>query len=200
MLRSKKRLLVLLAALPLTLVVFAILYVVGMAYLEGESRGFWQGLEWAAETLSTTGYGADHTWGHPLMVIFVVVVQFLGVVIIFLVFPVYLIPFLEERFEVRLPKEAPDASDHVVVFCYGPAVATLLDELKRAGLQTVVVEQEQPKARRLLAQGHAVVYGRLEDGVLERAGLARARTLICQRQRRRERSRDPGGPPDGLYG
>ncbi len=72
MLRSQKRLLVLLAALPLMLIAMAILYVLGMAYLESEPRGFWQGLEWAAETLSTTGYGADDTWRHPLMVIFVV--------------------------------------------------------------------------------------------------------------------------------
>ncbi len=45
MLRSQKRLLVLLAALPLMLIAMAILYVLGMAYLEGEPRGFWQGLE-----------------------------------------------------------------------------------------------------------------------------------------------------------
>ena len=30
-----------------------------MAALEGKPRTFWQSLEWAAETLSTTGYGAD---------------------------------------------------------------------------------------------------------------------------------------------
>ncbi len=41
------------------------------------------------------------------------------------------------------------------------------------------MEQEQPKARRLIERGHTVVYGTLEDGVLERAGMARAKTLIA---------------------
>ena len=179
MVRSQKRLLLLLAALPVLLVAAALLYMLGMSALEGESRGFWKALEWAAETLSTTGYGADHTWRHPLMVVFVVALQFLGVVLIFLVFPVYLIPFLEERFEVRLPKQAPDLTDHVVIFRYGPAVATLLEELKQAGQETVVAEPDEFEARRLLARGYTVVYGSLEDELLERARLIRARTLIA---------------------
>ncbi len=39
-----------------------------MAYLEGTPRGFWESLEWSAETLTTTGYGADSHWRHPAMV------------------------------------------------------------------------------------------------------------------------------------
>ena len=138
--RSRKRLLGLVAALPILILLGALLYMAGMARLEGESRGFWQAIGWAAETLSTTGYGGDHSWEHPAMVLFVVVLQFLGVFLVFLIFPLYLIPFLEERFEVRLPKEAPPLDDHVVIFGYGPAVESLLTELDRAGLETVVVE------------------------------------------------------------
>ena len=110
----------------------ALLYMAGMTYLEDKPRGFWDALEWAGESLSTTGYGADSKWSHPLMVLFVVLVQFIGVFLVFLVFPVYLIPFLEERFEPRLPKDTPDVRDHVVIFDYGPPVATLLEELERA--------------------------------------------------------------------
>ena len=76
------------------------------------------------------------------MVVFVVVLQFIGVFLVFLIFPLYLIPFLEERFEVRLPKEVPPLDGHVVIYGYGAAVETLLSELARAGLETVVVEAE----------------------------------------------------------
>ena len=86
------------------MIVTALLYMAGMTYLEGKPRNFWDALEWAGETLSTTGYRADSSWRHPLMVLFVVLVQFIGVFIVFLVFPVYLIPFLEDRFETRLPR------------------------------------------------------------------------------------------------
>ncbi len=177
--RSQKRLLLLLAALPVLLVVTAVLYMLGMGFFEGESRGFWEAFEFVSETLSTTGYGADARWSHPLMVIFVVVLQFLGVFLIFLIFPIYLIPVLEERFEVRLPRSAPDARDHVLIYRYGSAVATLLEQARAAGLETVVIEPDSSQARRLAEKGHSVVRGRLDDGVLERAGISRARALIA---------------------
>ncbi len=68
-----------------------------MDQLEGRPRGFWSSLEWAAETLSTIGYGADHSWQHPLMGIYVALVQFVGVFLVFLIFPLVLIPLLEKR-------------------------------------------------------------------------------------------------------
>ena len=177
--RSKKRLLGLVAALPILVLLAALVYMVGMAELEGEPRGFWQAIGWSAETLSPTGYGSDTTWRHPVMVIFVVVLQFMGVFLVFLIFPLYLIPFLEERFEVRLPKQVPPMDDHVVIYGYGAPVETLLAELARAGVETVVVEGDEGMARRMVEKGQRVVYGDLVDDALERARLEHARTLIA---------------------
>ncbi|HTN71667.1 MAG TPA: TrkA family potassium uptake protein, partial [Methylomirabilota bacterium] len=73
--RSHKRLLVLIGALILLLVILAVFYMAGMSYFENKPRGFWDAFQWAGETLSTTGYGADASWRHPLMVIYVVLVQ-----------------------------------------------------------------------------------------------------------------------------
>ena len=179
MLDTKRRLLLLLLGLPTLILLVALLYMGGMRLLEGEARGFWQALEWSAETLSTTGYGADARWTSPVMVVFVVMVQFLGVFLIFLVFPIYLIPFLEERFEARLPTSASDAEGHVLIYQFGAPVATLLDELERNGVPAVVIEDEEAEARRLIEKGHQVVYGRLEDGVLEASNLSRARALVA---------------------
>ncbi len=179
MLRSRKRLLGLVAVLPVLVLLASLVYMLGMAQLEGEPRGFWRSVGWAAETLTTTGYGSDTTWSHPVMVVFVVVLQFIGVFLVFLIFPLYLIPFLEERFEVRLPKEVPPVEGHVVIFGYGPAVETLLEELARAGLETVVVEADEGLARRMVEQGQKVVYGGLVDDALRRARLESARTLIA---------------------
>ncbi len=112
------------------------------------------------------------------MVLYVVLVQFTGVFLIFLIFPIYLIPFLEERFETRLPRETVDLKDHVVIFHHGPPVATLLEELEAAQITTLVVEEEEAEARRLLEHGHRMVYGNLDEGVLERTSLDKARALI----------------------
>ena len=125
--RSQQRLAVLLLSVPAMLVASALFYQWGMAALEHSPRSFWMALEFASETFSTTGYGADSTWGHPLMVLFVVFLQFLGVFFVFLIVPVYLVPFLEERFEERLPRTAPpNLKDHVIIYRFGPAVETLI--------------------------------------------------------------------------
>lgn len=176
--RSLRRLILLVGVVLGLLVAFALAYQFGMARLEGRERTFWNALEWSAETLSTTGYGADASWRHPAMVLLVVVVQFVGVFLVFLVFPIYLIPFLEERFEKRLPREAPRVRDHIVVLRSGPAVETLLGELRDAGLVPVVVEDDEPKARRLFDAKHHVVAASVGDGGLERARIAEARSLV----------------------
>ena len=178
MLGSYNRFVVLIGALLLVLLTMTLLYMLGMYYIEGESRGFWRALQWAAGTVSTTGYGGDTSWQHPVMVVFVVCAQFIGVVLLFLVFPIYLIPFLEERFETRLPKEASKAKNHVVIFDYGPAVATLLTELEQANIATVVIDEDEADARRLMEQGHQVIYGNLDEGVLFKSNLHQARALI----------------------
>jgi Trk K+ transport system NAD-binding subunit len=176
--RSQKRLLALLASLLAVLVVAALLYMAGMNHLEGKPRGFWQALGWASETLSTTGYGADATWSHPLMVCLVVLVQFLGVFLVFLIFPIYLIPFLEERFETRLPGDCTAARNHVLIYRNGPAVASLIEELKLAGVTPIIIEEDEAEARRVLEAGHRVVYGSLEGNVMTRVALAKSRALI----------------------
>jgi len=176
--RSYTRFLMLIGAVLTLLLAMTLLYMLGMYFLEGQSRGFWQALQWAAGTASTTGYGGDTSWSHPVMVVYVVCAQFIGVILLFLIFPIYLIPFLEERFETRLPKEATNAKDHVVIFDYGPAVATLLTELEQANIATVVIDEDEADARHLLEQGHQVIYGNLDEGVLRKSNLNQARALI----------------------
>jgi len=147
--RSRRRLLLLLAAVPVLVLLLALLYQAGMAALEGQRRGFWDSVLWAASTLTTTGYGLDHQWRHPAMVVYVTVVQFLGLFMVYLIFPIFFIPFLEERFEVRLPQESPrDMAHHVVIYRHGPAVETLISELTAARVPTLVLEPDEAAARR----------------------------------------------------
>ncbi|MGZ8486316.1 MAG: potassium channel family protein [Candidatus Binatia bacterium] len=176
--RPYNRFIILLGSLISLLLVMSLLYMLGMYFLENKPRGFWQALQWAAGTASTTGYGGDISWQHPLMVVYVVIAQFIGVILLFLIFPIYLIPFLEERFETKLPKESANAKNHVVIFDYGPAVATLITELRQTNIPTVIIDEDETDARHLLEQGHQVIYGNLDEGVLEKANLRAARALI----------------------
>lgn len=177
--RSSRRLLVLVLSLPALLLALTSLYMLGMHHLEGDPRAFWAALEWASETLTTTGYGKDAAWDHPLMVCFVVAVQFAGVFLVFLVVPVFLIPFLEERFEGRLQTRLPELDGKVVVYHYGPAVVTLLEELTHAGVEAVVIEEDEATARRLRDRGVPVVHRSIEDEESDLTGLAAARAIVA---------------------
>lgn len=178
--RSQKRLLVLFLALSLSLVVAALLYQAGMARLEGKSRTFWDSLEWAAETLSTTGYGADSRWSHPLMIIFIVLVQLAGVLLFFLVIPIFLVPFLEERFEERLPRRADEKlSHHVIVYRFGPAVETLLQRLRGGDVPSLVVEIDEAQARVVAEMAQPVVFSRSEEDALDVCRLDAARAIVA---------------------
>ena len=176
--RSTRRLIVLLASLPVAVVILGVLYMLGMTYLENDPRGFWSSVEWAAETLTTTGYGADSRWQHPLMNLFVITTQFLGMFLIVLIFPVYVLPYLEEQFEARLQRALPRMDGRVLIQGYGPAVDSLVVELGHAGIPLVILEQDDPLARSLRGRGYDVVAGNLEEQADLLAGVEQARALI----------------------
>jgi len=155
------------------------LYMLGMTRLEGQHRDFFSALGFVAETITTTGYGADAHWQTPTMVLFVISLQILGVMMVYMVIPLILIPVLEQRFEARLPTYAKGLRAPVVVVRYGPAVQTLLAELGRAGTDTVVIETEEALARRLVASGQRTVYAEGIASALEHVQLATARALIA---------------------
>ncbi len=177
--RSTRRLLALAVGLLAFVVGSALLYQFGMAALEGKPRSFWDAVEWAAETLSTTGYGYDSRWSHPAMVILVIAVQFVGVFLFFLVVPIFMIPFLEERFEERLPREAGDISRHIVIYRFGPAVETLLQRLRSDGVPALVVETDETAARAVLEMQQRVVFSRAEEDALDACRLSEARALVA---------------------
>jgi Trk K+ transport system NAD-binding subunit len=178
--RSSRRLALLVIGLAAFVVLTAVLYQIGMARLEGKPRSFWQSFEWAGESLSTTGYGADAKWSHPVMVMFVVAVQFVGVFLVFLIIPIYLVPFLEERFEERVPRTA-DArlANHIVVYRFGPAVETLLQRLKMKDVPSLVVEIDETPARAVMETGQPVVFTRNEEDALDVCRLEHARAIVA---------------------
>jgi len=163
---------------PALVVALAFVYRLGMAHLEGKPRTIGESLQWAVATMTTTGFGRDTTWTHPLMELFVIGAEFAGVVLIFLVFPVFVIPFLEERFEARLATELPDLDGHVLIYRYGPAVASLIEELEQADVPAVIFEEDEATARRLQDRSHQVVFGNLEEDDPDLSRMVGAKGLV----------------------
>jgi len=167
------------SALALGLVAIAAVYMIGMARLEDEPRGFLESLAWAAETLTNTGDNRSEPWRHPLMLLFAISVQFAGVFLVFLAFPVFVVPFFERRFEERLPTRLPPKlRDFVLIYRYGPAVSSLMEDMRREGIPFAIVEEDETEARRLRSRGHRVALSRIEEEDPLANGLERARALV----------------------
>jgi len=183
--RTRGRLLAFLLAIPILIVVLATLYQLGMRHLEGQERNFFSCLQWAAETVTTTGYGHDSHWTHPLMIVLVVSTQFAGVFLAVLLIPLVLVPYLEERFEGRLPSSLPRVRDAVVIYKYGPPVSQLVQALDRARVPVIILEDDLAAARRLYARGRKVVMVDLdeEDPDLRHLQVARAVVLNGEEHR-----------------
>jgi len=165
--------------LLVTLVLAATLYRLGMRHLEGEERDFWSAFEWASETLTTTGYGRDNHWNHPLMVLMVTGLQFFGLIVSIAIIPVVLIPWFESRFEARLPQQLPALDQFVLIYRWGPAVSSLVRDMGRQKIPAVIVEENESRARWLRDHEHNVVFVNLEEGQFDLAGVERCRALIA---------------------
>ncbi len=177
--RSTRRLIVLAAGLVAFVLVIGLIYQFGMGRLEGKPRTFWRSLEWAVETISTTGFGSDNQWSHPVMVLFVILVEFAGILLVPVIVSLVLVPFMEEQFERLLPRVAPHMAEQVVVFRYGPAVETLLLRLKSGGIPSLVVEMDEAVARSVLERHLPVVFTRTEEDALDICRLQVARALVA---------------------
>lgn len=176
--RSTKRLLALLAVLPATVLVLGTIYMFGMDNLEGTPRTFLASLQWATETLTTTGYGGDNRWEHPVMAAFVILGQFMGQFLVFLIFPIFVLPYFEEQFEVRLQHILPQMHGKVLFYRYGPAIESLLEEFKRTQTPFVIFEEDLAIARNLRDRRYNVVFGKLADDPAALGRVRQARAVV----------------------
>ena len=176
--RSTQRLLALVALLPAAVVVLALIYMLGMDHLEGSPRTFLESLEWASETLTTTGYGNDSHWQHPLVALFVILGMFMGQFLVFLIFPIFLLPFLEERFEARLPHVLPPMAGKVLFYRHGRAIESLVEEFMRTGTPFVIYEEKLELAHTLQGRGYPIVFGKLAEDPSAFANVRDARAVV----------------------
>jgi voltage-gated potassium channel len=84
--------------------------------------------------------------------------------------------YLRER---RMEKRLEDLKDHIIVCGLGKMGFQVALELREAGIPFVVIESDTNKGRNPRIQGDIVLHGNaMNDHMLEKAGIARARGLI----------------------
>ncbi|HET7712660.1 MAG TPA: NAD-binding protein, partial [Thermoanaerobaculia bacterium] len=79
----------------------------------------------------------------------------------------------------KIPRRAPDdLESHVIVYCYGSPVETLLRRLQQHGIRTLVAETDEEQARAALDRQQTVVFSRSDEDILDACRLDRARALV----------------------
>lgn len=177
--RANRRFLALLTLLLVSVLILASIYMTGMAHLEGTPRTFLQSLQWAAETVTTTGYGADNRWNHPGMALFVILGQFFGQFLVFLLFPLVVLPYFEEQFEIRLEHVLPPMAGLVLFYRFGPAIESVLEEFKANRTPFVIFEEDMELARSLRDRGFKVVFGKVAEDPSVLANVVQAKAVVA---------------------
>jgi len=168
-----------LAGLVLLVSLYAIIYNLALARLEGVNQSIFASFEFVVQTMTTTGYGQDaDLWSHPLMYLFVSLTQISGIGIGFFTLRLIIIPLFTGA-EVNLDDRLTPKQDHVIICEYRRDSAVLLDELEELGIEYVLIASDEENAKDLSDAGYSVIHGSPQDrGAFERASIDTARAVI----------------------
>lgn len=167
--------------LILLVMVYTVLYRHFMLAFEGRERGLFQALQVVVETMTTVGYGEDAPWSSPQMNLLVIVIQLTGLVALFMLLPLFVLPWVEERLRRRwVPTRASRRlKDHVLICGYSPLAEALATELALARRPFLVMAREAELIARL-AERYPAIWGDASHYLdLQRAGAGRAMALVA---------------------
>lgn len=173
------RLAVYLAVVAIVIAAYTVAYQWGMAALEGRPRSFAAALQTVVQSMTTTGYGQDAPWSTDAMNLLAVAMQFTGILLIFLILPVFVVPWFERLVERRRLTAVEPLSGHVVVCRAGPSPGGLLGALEKREIPYVVVEPDREEALGLHESGRNVLNADPEaTEALERAWIGDASATV----------------------
>ena len=165
----------------LLVMVYTVLYRHFMLTFEGRERDLFQALQVVVETMTTVGYGEDAPWSSPQVNILVIAMQLTGLVALFTLLPLFVLPWVEERLRQRwVPTKAPRRlKGHVLICGHSPLAEALAEELLLARRPFLIMARDGELVARL-TERYPAIHGdasHLED--LERAGAERASALVA---------------------
>ena len=177
----KRRALLYLGTVFGTMVLFSVPYHYGMVHLEGEEgRLYVESLQHVVETFTATGYGSDSPWNTVTMNLFVVVMDLVGVAVVFLALPVFAFPLVRDALSTTVPTKLEEATDHVVICTYTSRAESLVGELVSRDVPYVIVEPDREQALDLHEDGYEVINADPESAAGLRSARAEyARALVA---------------------
>ncbi|MFC7166502.1 potassium channel family protein [Halospeciosus flavus] len=176
--RQQRRIFGYLGFLVAVVAAYTLAYDYGMSHFEGQPVTLVHAFHVVLETLTTTGYGEDAPWRSPVMLLLVDSMMITGLFFLFLTLPLFVVPWIGRRMEVR-PPSSVDFEDHVVVCGFTARGETVVEELAAQNVPYVVVEPDRDRAQDLLEEGHDVIVGKPgSTDTLQRAAVTDARAVV----------------------
>ncbi|WP_416840916.1 potassium channel family protein [Haloferax sp. DFSO52] len=168
-----------LTGLVLLIIFYTAAYNYALFRLEGANQSIFASFEFVIQTMTTTGYGQDSDiWSHPLMFLFVALIQISGIAIGFFTLRLIIIPLFTGA-EVNLDDRLSPKTDHVIICEYRRDSAILLDELRELGIEYVLISSSREGAESLSNRGYAAIHGSPQSTeTFERASIETARAVI----------------------
>jgi len=157
--------------------------------LENKPIDWPQSFLFVMETITTTGYGWLLPFNNQLTILLAAVMMLTGVIMIFMVIPLLLTPYL-----VAMLRSAPAKRTlktlyhHTVIVGDGELTRALLESLALSDREVLIVEEDEETARKLAKKhrgGAFVIWGKYDDEqTWEQAWIKNADTvIICEDER-----------------
>jgi voltage-gated potassium channel len=157
-----------LVVLLVVITVFAVLFHIIMAAVEGQEHSWLTGFYWTLTVMSTLGFG-DITFHSDIGRLFSMVVLLSGIVMLMIVLPFTFIrhfyaPWLEAQIRFRAPREVPpDTRGHVIICRHDSIAPGLIRKLEFNRIPYFVLEPDPVVAARMAGDELSVVTGEIDN-------------------------------------
>jgi voltage-gated potassium channel len=145
------------------IVAYTFLFHYAYPILEEKSITWPAALLFVMETVTTTGYGELLPFQNQITVGITILMMLTGIILIFMIVPLLLVPYLSNLFYSTPPRKTPHGMHgHVVIIGFGELTKSLVDSLLISELDMVIVSDKQEIARDLTKKyGHRafVIWG-----------------------------------------
>ncbi|HNX18159.1 MAG TPA: NAD-binding protein [Methanoregula sp.] len=157
---------------------------------EGKPVDWSQSFLFVMETITTTGYGWLLPFNNQLTILFTAIMILTGVIMIFMVIPLILTPYLVAMLRSAPARGTPHPlSGHTVIIGNGELSRALLESLSLSDKEVLLVEENESAARELARKhrrGAFVIWGDYDDPqTWEQAWIKNADfVILCENERR----------------
>jgi len=121
--------------------------------LENNTLSWSHALLFVVESMTTVGYTDLPPFVNDLTVLLAIQIMISGVIMIFIVVPLLLAPFLSTLLAPAPPKKTPHKlSGHIIVFGYDELIRSVIDSLTISDHDIVIIEQDKTAALEIATQ------------------------------------------------